>query len=77
MKKLIVMLLLIGTMSMLLAACVDPDIGAEQPDATTAAVEETTEKTILDNVPEDLKYKGEMIKELLKLLDLLIVQTVD
>ncbi len=61
MKKLIVMLLLIGTMSMLLAACVDPDIGAEQPDATTAAVEETTEKTILDNVPEDLKYKGDDI----------------
>ena len=61
MKKFLVMLLLVGMLTVLLTSCVEPDIGAEQTDATTAAAEESTEKAMLDNVPKDLNYKGEEV----------------
>ena len=58
MKKFLVMLILTGMITMLFAACVESDVGSGQSDATTAAVE-TTEAVLRDDVPSDLKYKGE------------------
>ena len=59
MKKCIVMLLIAATLTMLLASCAEQDTNTEQADSASASVEQTTEATLLDRVPAELKYNGE------------------
>ena len=56
MKKLCALFLVCITLISLFAACAEPE---EQPVETTAAQESATEPAQLDNVPAELKYKGE------------------
>ena len=60
MKKFLILLILTGMLTALLAACVEQDSGIEPLDST-AAVDESTETVLLDNVPDHLDYKGEDI----------------
>ena len=56
MKKLCALFLVCITLISLFASCAEPE---EQPVETTAAQESATEPAQLDNVPAELKYKGE------------------